>query len=82
MNDIKRVPNDTPHQLQIELGPLIRQMRRECGLQQKELAKRMGVSQPLLNRWERGTRDIKAKQLMKLADLCNVTIKIDWNSYD
>jgi transcriptional regulator with XRE-family HTH domain len=38
----------------LELGPLIRELRRDAGLSQQELADRLGTTQPAVSRWERG----------------------------
>lgn len=37
-------------------GDLIREARRRAGITQRQLARRLGTSQPVVARWERGRR--------------------------
>jgi transcriptional regulator with XRE-family HTH domain len=37
-------------------GELIREARRRAGITQRQLARRLGTSQPVIARWERGHR--------------------------
>lgn len=36
------------------LKDMIRQKRKECGLTQEQVAERLGVSAPAVNKWESG----------------------------
>lgn len=47
----------------------LRQLRRESGLKQKEIAKCIGVDIPMYSRYEHGERRPKREQVMKLARL-------------
>lgn len=40
----------------MEGGGLIREARRRAGITQRQLARRLGTSQPVIARWERGHR--------------------------
>ena len=39
----------------MQIGSVIRKYRKECGLTQEEMAKRLGVTTPAVNKWENGT---------------------------
>ena len=38
----------------MQIGSVIRKYRKECGLTQEEMAKRLGVTTPAVNKWENG----------------------------
>ncbi len=40
----------------MQIGSVIRKYRKECGLTQEEMAKRLGVTTPAVNKWEMETR--------------------------
>lgn len=52
----------------------IKLLREERGWSQRELARRLGVSFPVLNRIEQGKRAVDDVELQKLADIFNVSV--------
>jgi transcriptional regulator with XRE-family HTH domain len=53
--------------LQIALGKKLRGLREEAGMSQQKLASMAGMVQPMINRFETGTRKITVDHAMKLA---------------
>lgn len=51
----------------------LKELRKEKGLTQKELANLMGVNVKTIGRWERGEFEIKLAQAKMLADFLGVT---------
>lgn len=47
----------------------LRQLRQQCGLKQRDVARRIGVDVPMLSRYEHGERRPKREQVVKLARL-------------
>ena len=52
----------------------IAEIRKECGISQKELAKHLNISQGNLCEWEKGRIEPNIEFLNKLADFFNVSI--------
>lgn len=52
----------------------IKEARISAGLSQKELADRMGVHAATLSGYESGAHDPKSDGLMKIADICKVSV--------
>ena len=52
----------------------LRELRNESGLTQNEIAAKLGVSGQTILNWENGIYEPKINQLIKLADLFNVTV--------
>lgn len=52
----------------------LKELRVETGLNQKEVAKILGIAQPTLSGWETGRTQIDYDNLIKAADYFNVTI--------
>lgn len=52
----------------------VRELREAKGIQQKELAIDLGVSQPTISDWESGRKVPSARSTQKLADYFGVTI--------
>lgn len=52
----------------------LKQLRREVGLSQGELAEEVGVSYRTIQNWELGTNEIKGSNSRRLADHFNVSI--------
>jgi transcriptional regulator with XRE-family HTH domain len=48
------------------LAESVQQLRREAGLTQIEMARRLGISQPTLNRIESSAHNVKLETLTKL----------------
>jgi transcriptional regulator with XRE-family HTH domain len=58
------------------MGPrTIRQLRREAGWSQSELAERIGVSKMSVSHWETGRNEPSARQLRALATAFNVPME-------
>ena len=49
-----------------QLAESLRRLRQEAGLNQTEMAKRLGISQPTLNRLENGSQNTTLKTLNQL----------------
>jgi transcriptional regulator with XRE-family HTH domain len=56
------------------VGKRIKQLRRERGLNQRELANKIGVTHPIISRWERDENEPHLYSLMGMADLFGVTL--------
>lgn len=52
----------------------IKMLREELGIEQKALAKKLGISTSVMNRIELGTRPIRDEELSKLADIFSVSV--------
>ena len=52
----------------------IKEARTIAGLSQKELAERMGIHAATLSGYESGAHDPKSDGLMKIADICKVSV--------
>ncbi len=50
------------------LGEAIRNKRKKRGIKQIDLAKKLGVSRQELGGWERGTRNLPNKYLLKIPE--------------
>ena len=57
-----------------KLGSLIRALRREAGLKQRELAEALGVTDKAVSKWERDLSFPDAASLPKLAETLGVTV--------
>lgn len=55
-------------------GTAIKQLRKEKGMTQKELASLLGVSYQMVQAWERGARNPKRETLEKIAN----TLGVSW----
>lgn len=58
-------------------GALIKAVRRRQGLTQTELAKRAGISQPVVSAYERGRRDPTLSTLRKLVEASGERLRVD-----
>jgi hypothetical protein len=56
---------------------IVRTLREQAGLSQRELAGRAGTSQPAIARYERGVSTPSWETLERLADACGRRIEID-----
>jgi len=57
------------------LGPKLRVLRRELGLNQTRMAEELGVSPSYLNHLERNQRPLTAQMLLRLADTYDIDIR-------
>jgi len=60
----------------LSIGDRIRHARKAAGLNQTELAERVGVSQPSVANWESGVHDPRRVMLAKLAEALGTSL--DW----
>ena len=60
----------------IEAAYAITEMRHKAKMTQKELAKKMKVSQSVVARIEQGSQNLTIGTLMKLANVCGKKLKI------
>lgn len=54
----------------MQIGSVIRKYRKECGLTQEEMAKRLGVTTPAVNKWENGNTNPDIELLAPIAGCC------------
>lgn len=52
----------------------IREAREQCGLTQAALAEQLGINGVTLSGYETGKHDPKSDTLVKIAQICNVTV--------
>lgn len=52
---------------------VVKQLRESRGMQQKEFAMRIGVSQPTVSEWEHNKKDPSGDRLIKIASLFGIT---------
>ncbi len=52
----------------------LKEMRKMCGLTQQNVAEKLGISQPSYIRYENGTAEPTLENLVKLADLFDVSV--------
>lgn len=55
----------------------LKQIRKSCGYTQKELAKKLGISDSTLAHYETGIRKITLEMFLKILDVCNYKMKIE-----
>ena len=60
--------------LKEEVGARLKECRTSMGLTQKAVAERLGVAQPVYQRFEKGTFECNYEQLCKLSDIFDVSI--------
>lgn len=65
---------DGPHPIDIHVGARIRMSRALAGLNQTELAKRVGVTFQSIQKYERGTNRVSASRLQEIADVLGVPV--------
>jgi transcriptional regulator with XRE-family HTH domain len=56
------------------VGQKIKQLREEHGLNRHGLSKKLGVTPPIISRWERDINEPHLYSLMGMADLFGVTL--------
>ena len=57
----------------MQIGEVIRKYRKEAGITQEELAKRLGVTTPAVNKWENNNTQPDIALLSPIARLLNIT---------
>ena len=58
----------------MEIGSIIRKYRKEAGLTQEEMANRLGVTAPAVNKWENGNTKPDIDLLAPIARLFNISL--------
>lgn len=56
----------------MDIGTLIRQIRKSSGMTQMELAEKMGLTYQQVQKYEKGASELTIKRLRQLADALNV----------
>lgn len=57
-----------------QIGLRIKKVRKEAGLTQQQLAKRLGIPYQSIGQWERGIRNPKIETLQAIADAIGVSL--------
>jgi len=65
----------TPPDRKLYLGPRLRVLRRELGINQTRMAEELGVSPSYLNHLERNQRPLTAQMLLRLAETYDIDIR-------
>ncbi|MCX4327572.1 MAG: helix-turn-helix transcriptional regulator [Lachnospiraceae bacterium] len=60
----------------MEIGEVIRKYRKERNMTQEEMAKRLGVTAPAVNKWERGKGQPDISLLAPIARLLGITLEV------
>ena len=61
------------------IGSIIKELRKEKGLTQPELANLLGVSKGIISLWENDINEPKASYIKKMAAVCEMTISTPYN---
>ncbi len=57
----------------------LKEIRKSCGLNQQELAERLGITQQQYSRYETNTNKISLDMFLKILDICNYKITLQKN---
>jgi DNA-binding XRE family transcriptional regulator len=60
-----------------EMGELIRNRRKQLGLSQKDIAEKMGISQQLISRFEKGKENVSLLTLKGISEALGADLMID-----
>jgi transcriptional regulator with XRE-family HTH domain len=55
---------------------LVRSAREAAGLSQADLAARLGTTQPVVSRWERGHDEPRLSTLVRIARACDLRLEV------
>ena len=58
----------------MEFSERLKELRRQVGLTQVEVAEKLGISQPAYASWERGVKKPTQENLVKIAQVLNVSV--------
>lgn len=74
---IQRLPQKLNLKLVRDFGYMIKKMREECGLSQKELANEIGLeSGTAICLWEKNKRQVSAINLWRIACVCGHLLEL------
>jgi transcriptional regulator with XRE-family HTH domain len=63
-------------------GALIREARKLAGLSQAELARRVGTTQAVISRWERGLESPRVETLGRVLQACGFEADLSFRRHD
>jgi transcriptional regulator with XRE-family HTH domain len=66
----------------LDVGDLLREARHLAGLSQAELARRIGTTQPVVSRWERGTEVPRVDTLARALQACGFEADLTFRRHD
>lgn len=58
----------------MNIGSVIKKYRKEIGITQEEMANRLGVTTPAVNKWENGNSNPDIELLAPIARLLNISL--------
>ena len=58
----------------MEFSERLKKLRKDAGLTQVDVAEKLGISQPAYASWERGTKKPTQENLVKIAQVLNVSV--------
>ena len=58
----------------MEFSERLKKLRKDAGLTQVDVAKKLGISQPAYASWERGVKKPTQENLVKISQILNVSI--------
>lgn len=58
----------------MEFSERLKDLRKQAGLTQVDVAERLGISQPAYASWERGVKKPTQENLVKIAQILNVSV--------
>ncbi len=73
----KKEKKAVKNELYVETGKKIANLRKGQGLSQKNLAKKLGVSQQLISRIEKGRQNISLATLKKIAESLECRVRVE-----
>ena len=63
-----------PNPIDVHVGKRLREAREECGLTQKVLAKKLGITHQQVQKYESGANRISASKLFEISKALNVSV--------
>ncbi|QDK79558.1 helix-turn-helix transcriptional regulator [Spirosoma sp. KCTC 42546] len=62
--------------IKVQVGQLIRDTRKAKGLTQKEIGKKMGITEASFNRYENGVANLSLETVQKIAEALNLKARL------